>query len=137
MRKVVCVDLDGTLADYTGGWRGLNQIGDPLPGAVEFTKQLAEFADIVIFTCRCGEETAGKRAPHLAANIVRDWLDKHGFVYHDIFVGQGKPIASAYVDDRAVYCDPSNLDRSDASYSNALQRCRELVAFSHSTAETE
>jgi hypothetical protein len=37
---------------------------------------------------------------------VKEWLDKHGFAYDRIWTEQGKPIASAYVDDRGVACRP-------------------------------
>jgi len=81
MKKTVCVDMDGVLATYHG-WRGVEEIGDPLPGAVEFTKKLAEKFDIVIFTTRCNPEINKPEAAHLLVNRVKDWLDKHGFVYH-------------------------------------------------------
>ncbi len=102
MKKTICVDMDGVLADYSKGWQGIDIIGDPIPGAVEFTRELSKVADVVIFTCRCTEEMQGRNGAkaHLLRNIVRAWLDTHGFVYADIYVGQGKPIASAYVDDR-------------------------------------
>ena len=107
MRPIVCVDLDGVLADYSDGWKGVEYFGNPIPGAVEFTRQLAVFADIVIFTCRCSPEV--QRVPvagvHLLVNRVREWLDANGFVYHEIYSGVGKPFANAYVDDRAVFCN--------------------------------
>jgi len=51
MKKSVCVDLDGVLAQYDG-WKGVEHIGDPIPGAVQFTKKLQEVARVVIFTTR-------------------------------------------------------------------------------------
>ena len=131
-RPRVCVDLDGVLAAYDG-WKGLDFTGLPLPGAVEFTRKLSEFAEIVIYTTRCsvephreelGEPTrpASDLAPRLVHN-VRYWLEKHRFTYDEIYVGQGKPIASAYVDDRAVYCGPQH-DKN--AYLQALSRVRDL-----------
>ncbi len=107
-RKPVCVDLDGVLADYVHGWKGIDEFGDPIPGAVEFTKELATFADIVIYTCRCSEDMGRGLGKALLKKYVKEWLDKHGFVYHEIYTGQGKPYAAAYIDDRSVACRPQS-----------------------------
>lgn len=37
----VCLDLDGVLARYSG-WEGLDQIGPPIPSALDFAWSLAE-----------------------------------------------------------------------------------------------
>jgi hypothetical protein len=112
----VCVDLDGLLADYSKGWQGEGIIGDPLPGAVQFPKDLCEFADIIIFTTRCKADVFGKPREGFPLEIlvqsVKDWLDHHGFSYSEIYQGQGKPIAHCMVDDRAVWCDGSNYDEA-------------------------
>ncbi len=116
MIKTVCLDLDGVLSIYDG-WRGLDWIGEPYPGAVEFTRELAQTCKVVIYTTRCksyppdvpgpeGKPEPNRSEPYVLAQIVRKWLDKHGFSYHEIYVGQGKPIAAAYVDDRAIVCRP-------------------------------
>lgn len=104
-RKSVCVDLDGVLAQYDG-WKGVDYFGDPIRGAAAFTEALAEIADVVIFTTRCNPEVNKPEAVHLLVNRVRDWLDKHGFMYHHIYDGVGKPIASAYIDNKAIRVRP-------------------------------
>lgn len=120
MKKAVCVDLDGVLARYDG-WKGIDHIGDPLPGAVEFTHRLAKFARIVVFTTRCKAYRADEPGPEgqpepcrddseVLADRVRQWLDWHGFAFDEVYTGQGKPIAVAYVDDRAVCCTPQKVD---------------------------
>ena len=131
-RPRVCLDLDGVLAQYDG-WKGLDFTGQPIPGAVEFTRKLSELADIVIFTSRCCVEghrdalneptrPASDLAPRLAHN-VRYWLEKYDFTFAEIYVGQGKPFASAYIDDRAVSCTPQTVPQA---YSDALERVRQL-----------
>lgn len=105
MRKTIAVDVDGVLSTYDG-WRGLEHFGDPIPGSIEFIKQLAEFADILIFTTRCCTELGRGYGPEILKKMVKEWLDKHGYVYHDIWIGQGKPICSALIDDRAIPCIP-------------------------------
>lgn len=132
--KSVLVDLDGVLADYHSGWLGIHSIGDPIPGAVEFTKQLAEFARVVIFTTRCKaypsdvpgpDETPepNRDDPEALAAIVKTWLDKHGFTYSEVYIGQGKPPCAAVVDDRAVSCRPQADSRE---FSRSLALVKEL-----------
>jgi hypothetical protein len=128
MKPTVCVDLDGVLADFSEGWKGVEHFGAPIPGAVEFTRQLSEIADVVIFTCRCQSALNHGVAPFLLANRVREWLDKHGVAYADVYIGQGKPVASAYVDDRAVVLRPEEkAGRPESLFRNALLDIRALL----------
>ena len=116
-RAKVCVDLDGVLATRTSG----ASIGPPVDGAIEFTRSLALHSDIIIYTARFST-TTGKERTHSAIDAlskrIGNWLDKHGIEYHSIHSAGGKPIASAYVDDRAVSCTP--LDDGVAAFDAAL-----------------
>ena len=124
-RKTVCLDLDGVLARYDG-WKGIDHIGEPIPGAVEFTKELASRYEVVIYTTRCkGRMFDRNERPEFLAGIVKNWLDKHGFAYHEIDIGQGKPIAAAYVDDRAVACCPQERTPR-GEFEDALTRIDQL-----------
>ncbi len=110
-RQTVCVDLDGVLAFYDG-WKGADVFGDPIPGAVEFIADLNRFAEVVIFTTRCNLSVGGRERGETVQSLqarVKGWLDKHGFKYRDVYVGQGKPLAAAYVDDRSVVCRPQEM----------------------------
>lgn len=100
-RSTVAVDLDGTLATYHG-WQGREIIGDPRPGAVSFMWALYNYADIVVHTCRAND----------AWWIVDEWLRKHAFPPCTVWTGGGKPIATHYVDDRALQI-PSNPGPDD------------------------
>jgi hypothetical protein len=110
-RPRVCLDLDGVLARYEG-WNGPEHIGPPLPGALEFAWSLAEFSDIIIFTSRCSQDPGAGNGltadPGKVRIRVMDWLEKHKFPYHDVYVGNGKPKAAAFIDDRAVHCSPQS-----------------------------
>jgi hypothetical protein len=106
----VCVDLDGVLAKYES-WRGLDHIGAPLPGALEFAWSLNEVADLVIFTSRCSTDNGGQSSnsridPGKLRVKVIEWLERYKFPYADVYIGQGKPRAAAFIDDRAVACSP-------------------------------
>jgi hypothetical protein len=125
----VCLDLDGVLAKYDK-WRGIDHIGDPIPGALEFTKQLAKIAEIVIFSSRCAQDVLeGSRiTPGQLRIRVIEWLEKHKFPFADVYTGQGKPRAAAFIDDRAVACSPQN---DKHAFEKALDAARLLVAKPH------
>jgi hypothetical protein len=127
----VCVDLDGVLAQYSG-WEGLDQIGPPIPGALDFAWELAEIADIVIFTSRCsldagGEAPSTRLSPRQLRIKIIEWLEKYKFPYTDVYAGQGKPRASAFIDDRAVYCSPQ---KDKKAFDNALRSTRHMISRS-------
>lgn len=105
--RTVCVELDGTLATYEH-WHGDFHIGEPRPGAADFMRELVqrEF-HVVVFTTRTKCDDPGLNRPNdwtpdQAASFIRGWLSQHNIPFGDVYVGQGKPIATAYVDDRAV-----------------------------------
>ncbi|MEO7658080.1 MAG: hypothetical protein ABIV48_00565, partial [Pyrinomonadaceae bacterium] len=125
----VCLDLDGVLAQYDK-WKGVDHIGDPVPGALEFTNKLARIAEIVIFTSRCAQDVLeGSRVTpgQLRIRII-EWLETHKFPYTDVYVGQGKPRAAAFIDDRAVHCSPQT---APDAFEAALRQTRNLVAKPH------
>lgn len=63
------VDLDGTLAHYTG-WKGPDHIGDPIPAMVQrVTAWLAKGQEVRIFTARAG---VPEQVPY-----VHEWCLKH------------------------------------------------------------
>lgn len=113
----VCLDVDGVLADRTYG-RGAEDLGDPIPGAVEFTRALAQRAEVVIHSARLAAEDSTAAAGRKAEARLRDWLDQYGFAYQSIASGVGKPVASAYVDDRGVSCRP--MDDGPRAFEDAL-----------------
>ena len=119
-RPRVCLDLDGVLARHIP-WQGPDVIGDPIDGAVEFSRQLAEQHEIVILTSRFARAT---RKPGLREieSALREWLDRHGFAYDSIHTGLSKPPAVAYLDDRALPCRPEN--DGPKAFADALARLK-------------
>jgi hypothetical protein len=119
--------LDATLARYDG-WKGVDHIGEPLPGAQEFMEQLCRLANVVVFTTRtkADDESLGRngKTKYELASLVESWLKNHDIPYHEVYVGQGKPIASAYVDDRAVSI---KANPNEEDYSKALEAVRGLL----------
>lgn len=124
----VCVDLDGVLAKYDG-WKGADKIGPPLPGALEFARELAEIADIIVFTSRCSVEGIAEKwndegSTGSAKVRVIDWLEKNNFPFTDVYVGQGKPLAAVFIDDRAVNCSPQ---KDAKAFEKSLKSARGLL----------
>ena len=115
----VCVDLDGVLAKPISG--KLTEIGPPVDGALEFMRDLSETAEITILTSRLA--TTGKLLKERRAAITT-WLEAHSIPYDHIHTGPGKPVAHAYIDDRAVPCRP--LDDGLAAFEAALNTARTL-----------
>ena len=136
MKKTVAVDLDGVLATYDG-WKGIDNIGEPIVGAVQFTKDLSAFARVVIFTTRCKTYPPTAPGPKGMPEPCRDdvnalvqrvveWLDRHGFAWHEVYCGQGKPFAAAYIDDRAVVCRPQAVQDKAFEFHCAKEFVRQL-----------
>ncbi len=122
-RAKVCVDLDGVLLNREYN-EPLDVLGDPIDGAVEFTREINEIADIIIYTARLsggGQQAVGRKME----SRIRDWLDQHGFSYHEICTDKAKPVAHAYIDDRAVPCRP--IDEGLAAFKKARQALEPLL----------
>jgi len=103
----IIVDLDGTLAFYDS-WKGIDHIGDPLPGAQEFIEALSVKYNVIIFTTRTST-TVNKVESHMHLQLVTKivtWLSENGFKHCAVWAGEGKPIGEYYIDDRAVSCAP-------------------------------
>ena len=122
--KKFVIDLDGTLAQYDD-WEGLFHLGDPIPGAVAFTKRLAaDGSKIIIFTRRMhyiDNDLFTEQKQQEIHDFIADWLNKHGFAWDEIYQGQGKPDGTAFIDDRGVSCRPQ--DNPDA-YEEAINYIR-------------
>lgn len=122
-KRSVCVDLDGTLLYYTN-WKGMNgRLGEPRPGAKEFLRNIRKFANVIIFTARLAEENKSSET----LDRIQSWLISHDLPYDELYVGIGKPVAEAFVDDRAVSV-PKNPVEFD--FEEALIRIKRFVEIS-------
>ena len=99
-RRVIAVDIDGTLAEYKG-WKGYRHVGKPIKSVVEAVrKEYADNSEIIIHTCRI-TAMDGQIIPEALAALTA-WLKKNDIPYDEIWTGVGKPYASSYWDDKAV-----------------------------------
>jgi hypothetical protein len=94
---VVCVDIDGVLADTEGSQRvplggpARYDSAPPVKGAAAALRWLkAQGYRIHLYT--------GRHLDHL--RVTQDWLARHGMEYDHLVMG--KPPATYYIDDRAI-----------------------------------
>lgn len=94
--RTVAVDFDGTLHPYTDGWTGILPADEPPnPLAVEFLKMCKTRGwDVIVFSCRASEWEG--------AEGIAQWIGRHGLAPFVTSITHEKPVAFAYVDDRAV-----------------------------------
>ncbi len=90
MQRALSIDFDGVLHAYRQGWKGHFDIYDePEPGAVQETQALANAGfKLYVFTSRQHLEPVAK------------WL--HRYKFPPMTLTRRKPIAYAYIDDRAI-----------------------------------
>ncbi len=122
-RKNIAVGLDGVLAHYDG-WKGLENIGEPIPEARQFLIWLRDIANlkVIIHTTRTNLEInrieiveiyrrkskwervlpSHNEQMIIVKNVVKQWLIDNSMPYDSIWQGNGKPVAVAYIDDRAI-----------------------------------
>ena len=98
-KKTICIDLDGTIAEFASGWQGEEVFGKPIKNSIQIIKKLKkEGWKIIIFTTR-GD-----------IPLIENYLYIQGIPYDEINknsdnpigTNKGKPIADIYIDDRAI-----------------------------------
>lgn len=69
------VDLDGTLAQYSG-WKGEHHIGEPVPAMLKQVKQwVSSGREVRIFTARASVEEPARQQ---VVRSIQAWCRKHG-----------------------------------------------------------
>lgn len=101
-RKTICVDFDGVIHDYMEGWKDGSIYGQVMPGAIAALQELQKDYEIVIYTTRASARIFNGVPEPSQLPELTNWLREHGVPYDSIFTGEGKPVAVAYIDDRAV-----------------------------------
>ncbi|MEA2063880.1 MAG: hypothetical protein U9P14_09305 [Gemmatimonadota bacterium] len=105
MRPTLAVDFDGVIAHYNG-WKGYGVLGEPIEGVAKTLTKLRERGwKIIIHTTRGTDEISG-------------YLRHHRIPYDEINCNSelagsnpGKPLATCYLDDRAV-CFTGDWDQA-------------------------
>lgn len=133
-KPILCIDFDGVVHSYTSGWKGADQIPDPItPGFFEWAAAAAQIFRLTIYSSR-SKEGAGIAA--MRRWLVKQWVE-HCAMYHieafadaestthiklklgaaevfDIYFAHEKPGAFLTLDDRAwcfdgTWPDPQKL----------------------------
>jgi hypothetical protein len=118
----VCVDLDGVLCKRSSGSR-TESFGVPYDGAVDFMTDLATKAEIVIHTARLSTDDLQEKQK--IRDGIESWLKQHRIAFDEIYTGNGKPLAVAFVDDRGVTCRPE--DDGVNAFSTAMSGINKLL----------
>lgn len=99
-QPTVALDFDGVLAVYDG-YKGANVMGEPVEGIAKFLEQLrAQGFNLIVHSTRPGWRLLFWAETHQLDGYFCGYNMNPGFP-HD-YQRSGKPIAHAYVDDRAV-----------------------------------
>jgi hypothetical protein len=105
------VDLDGTLAEYTG-WVHEFSIGEPIFAMVERIKRWrADGIEVRIFTARVAADNRGRDVAAIE-RAIKQWCDKH--IGLDLPVTNVKDFGMIELwDDRCVQVIPNTGRRAD------------------------
>ena len=100
-----CFDIDGTICEEKPKGSPYTEYKNvrPIQEMIDFLNSKYDEGDyIILATARHMASTGGNLGLINArvGKITYDWLEKHGVKYHEIY--WGKPIADAYIDDKAV-----------------------------------
>lgn len=105
------VDLDGTLAEYTG-WKGAGHIGPPVPAMVERIKKWIEREqEVRIFTARVGPQK-NEAERRMATQAIQNWCMLHLNIVLPITATKDYAMVELW-DDRAVQVVPNTGERVD------------------------
>ena len=98
MEKVILVDFDGTICDFA-----YPEMGKPTKGVKEALQRFQDLGyEVHILSCRTNHEL--KKYPIDRQEQVRKmeaYLDEHQIPY-DKVLNKDKPMATWYIDDRAI-----------------------------------
>lgn len=97
MNKVIIVDFDGVLCRHDD-FPNVGPIENYVVEALFSLKQLGY--TIKIWTCRTASYWGRDREKHI--KLVKDFLDEENIPYDELILDLDKPLASVYIDDRAI-----------------------------------
>lgn len=108
--KVVAIDLDGTLCANR-----FPDVGYPLPGVVMRMRRVKELGcHIIIHTARIC--SFYKDILQEQVDSIHHALTEHGIPYDEIWIGVGKPLSCAIIDDKSYKSVAEYLQRIESEY---------------------
>jgi len=101
LKNTLCIDFDGVIHDHNLGFHDGTIYGNPIKGSLEALKKLSNSYEIIIFTCK-----ARQNRPLInnktGSELIWEWLKKYNVSQFISEVTSVKPIAYAYIDDKAI-----------------------------------
>lgn len=97
----LAIDFDGVIHKNSKGFHDGTIYDEPVSGAVDAIKQLAEKYDIVVFSAKAKPDRPlvnGKTGEEL----IWEWLGKYNLIPYIKEVTAEKPRAIAYIDDKGI-----------------------------------
>ena len=134
----VCLDLDGVLPQ-------VQRLGRPRPDRPPHSR-CSRFRVVAcrdgghrylyfsLFARRRWRRAATRLSPRQLRIKIIEWLEKYKFPYSDVYAGQGKPRASVFIDDRAVYCSPQ---KDKNAFEKALDATKSVLSKTKKDARAE
>ena len=100
--KVIALDFDGVIHNDNKGFHDGTVYGEPIEGAIEAIKQLAEKYILIIYSCK-----SNPNRPLIdnknGTELIKEWLEKHNISYYIKDIVWGKPNAFIYIDDKGYH----------------------------------
>ena len=109
-KQTIAIDFDGVIHKYSKGWQDGSCYDEPMPGAFDFIARMRSRGfNVVVFTARTNIGEVGQW-------FLNNWPRQAP--YGDVpEVTNQKPIAVAYIDDRAI--------RFNGSFDSVLLQLRD------------
>ena len=116
-------DLDGTLAEKVGAWKGIEHIGKPIMPQIAKVKEAhANGKKVKIFTARVADKDDAEEAK----KYIRDWCKEHlGFVPE--ITHEKDALAHRIYDDRAFQVIPNTGVTVQSVFFDAMEIIAQLT----------
>lgn len=98
----IVIDFDGTLCKHE-----FPGVGAPEPDVAESVRRIKKAGyRIIISSCRTASYWKGQKA-EAHKNLIVEFMERHNIPFDEIWASD-KPVAMAYIDDRAIRYEHGN-----------------------------
>lgn len=94
----VGIDFDGVLHSYVNGWTGFEPTDPPVPGMLDFLKDIIKRGYKPIIVSSRAQTEEGRHG-------IERWLERHGVDTSLVRISYEKRGAAVYIDDRGYRFD--------------------------------
>lgn len=107
-KPILCLDFDGVIHSYSGGWKGTHRADDPpVDGTVEFLHEATRHFKVAIYSSR-SKSLRGRSCmkrymrTHFAVPLTFSEGHTQDFLHEELSYPWFKPSAFLTIDDRAL-----------------------------------